>query len=151
MSDVSWTLAHALFEVAKRGCTHVNTKGDVAVAAVRLELVGNQLQRNKGNVRVVHGLKGLTVSGAQLQRTHDSLIRAVEVTVSDELLDSWVLSATGLSGVASMGPVGKIKIDFCRPNNAHPHPIALIRRHTIKELLEHGCLLDTSLEHGRWL
>lgn len=76
--------------------THVDTERNVTVTAVGLELVGSELERDEGNVRVVHGLELLILlvhrqhTTRVIRDTHDTLIGAVKVAVGDELLDGWV-------------------------------------------------------------
>ena len=55
--------------------TNVDTQRDVPVTSIRLKLISHQLERDERDVRVVHCLQG------------DALVCAVEVAISDELLD----------------------------------------------------------------
>ena len=59
----------------RRNSTHVDAQRDIPVASVRLKLLSHQLERDERDVRVVHGLQS------------DTLVCAVQVAVSDELLD----------------------------------------------------------------
>jgi hypothetical protein len=61
--DVSWV--SVVLEAYEHSPTYIDTKGHVSITSIRLELLSEQFERDKRDVRVVHCLEGLFISYVQ--------------------------------------------------------------------------------------